>query len=393
MRVPLLDLKEQYGKIKDEISLAIEEVVNSQCFILGPKVEELEREIAKYCGVRFAVGVASGSDALIISLRAIGVGYGDMVITSPFTFFATAGAIYNVGARPVFVDINPDTFNLDPGKISQFLRSLKREDLRKVKAIIPVHLFGQIAEMDDILRIAQEFGLKVIEDAAQAIGAEYNSQRAGSIGDLGCFSFFPSKNLGGYGDGGMIVTNDEKLAEKVKMLHLHGVNKSKYEHLIVGYNSRLDALQASILKVKLKYLDEWSEKRQRNAAYYNELFKETSLSSNSEYEALNSSKYPVILPRVSKGRRHIFNQYTIRIRRNKRDGLKKFLEKKGVGTAIYYPLPLHLQKCFCSLGHKEGDFPVAEKASKEVLSLPIYPELTNEMQEYVVQRIREYFRS
>jgi len=393
MRVPLLDLKEQYGKIKDEISLAIEEVVNSQCFILGPKVEELEREIAKYCGVRFAVGVASGSDALIISLRAIGVGYGDMVITSPFTFFATAGAIYNVGARPVFVDINPDTFNLDPGKISQFLRSLKREDLRKVKAIIPVHLFGQIAEMDDILRIAQEFGLKVIEDAAQAIGAEYNSQRAGSIGDLGCFSFFPSKNLGGYGDGGMIVTNDEKLAEKVKMLHLHGVNKSKYEHLIVGYNSRLDALQASILKVKLKYLDEWSEKRQRNAAYYNELFKETSLSSNSEYEALNSSKYPVILPRVSKGRRHIFNQYTIRIRRNKRDELKKFLEKKGVGTAIYYPLPLHLQKCFCSLGHKEGDFPVAEKASKEVLSLPIYPELTNEMQEYVVQRIREYFRS
>jgi len=393
MRVPLLDLKEQYGKIKDEISLAIEEVVNSQCFILGPKVEELEREIAKYCGVRFAVGVASGSDALIISLRAIGVGYGDMVITSPFTFFATAGAIYNVGARPVFVDINPDTFNLDPGKISQFLRSLKREDLRKVKAIIPVHLFGQIAEMDDILRIAQEFGLKVIEDAAQAIGAEYNSQRAGSIGDLGCFSFFPSKNLGGYGDGGMIVTDDEKLAEKVKMLHLHGVNKSKYEHLIVGYNSRLDALQASILKVKLKYLDEWSEKRQRNAAYYNELFKETSLSSNSEYEALNSSKYPVILPRVSKGRRHIFNQYTIRIRRNKRDELKKFLEKKGVGTAIYYPLPLHLQKCFCSLGHKEGDFPVAEKASKEVLSLPIYPELTNEMQEYVVQRIREYFRS
>jgi len=393
MRVPLLDLKEQYGKIKDEISLAIEEVVNSQCFILGPKVEELEREIAKYCGVRFAVGVASGSDALIISLRAIGVGYGDMVITSPFTFFATAGAIYNVGARPVFVDINPDTFNLDPGKISQFLRSLKREDLRKVKAIIPVHLFGQIAEMDDILRIAQEFGLKVIEDAAQAIGAEYNSQRAGSIGDLGCFSFFPSKNLGGYGDGGMIVTNDEKLAEKVKMLHLHGVNKSKYEHLIVGYNSRLDALQASILKVKLKYLDEWSEKRRRNAAYYNELFKETSLSSNSEYEALNSSKYPVILPRVSKGRRHIFNQYTIRIRRNKRDELKKFLEKKGVGTAIYYPLPLHLQKCFCYLGHKEGDFPVAEKASKEVLSLPIYPELTNEMQEYVVQRIREYFRS
>jgi len=393
MQIPLLDLREQYKRIKNEIDLAIQKVVSSQHFILGPVVEELEKKIAKYCGVRFTVGVASGSDALIISLRAIGVSYGDIVITSPFTFFATAGAIHNVGAKPVFVDIEPHTFNLDPEKVSEFLKNLKSEDLKKVKAILPIHLFGQMVEMSDILKVAQEYQLRVIEDAAQAIGAEYNSHRAGSMGDIGCFSFFPSKNLGGYGDGGMIATNNEELAEKVRMLHLHGANNSRYEHLMVGYNSRLDALQASVLKVKLKYLDEWSEKRKRNAEYYNELFKKANLApANSDCGGLGSSDYPVILPQVAKKRRHIYNQYTIRVQANKRDELKKFLEEKEIGTAIYYPLPLHLQKCFRYLGYKEGDFPVAEKMAKEVISLPVYPELSPGMQEYIVEKIREYFQ-
>jgi len=352
----------------------------------------------EYGGIRFAVGVASGSDALIISLRAIGVSSGDLVITSPFTFISTAGAIHNVGAKPVFVDIEPHTFNLDPEKVSEFLRNLKLEDLKKVKAILPVHLFGQMVEMSDILKIAQEYQLRVIEDAAQSIGAEYNSHqynshRAGSMGDIGCFSFFPSKNLGGYGDGGMVVTNNEELAEKIKMLHLHGANNSRYEYLIVGYNSRLDALQASVLKVKLKYLDKWSEKRRENAMYYNKLFQEAHLSpANSDCEGLGSSDYPVIFPQVAKKRRHIYNQYTIRVQANKRDKLKKFLKEKGIGTAIYYPSPLHLQECFRYLGYKEGDFPVAEEMAKEVISLPIYPELSPGMQEYIVEKIKEYFQ-
>jgi len=393
MQIPLLNLREQYKRIKNEIDPAIQEVVNSQHFILGPAVEELEKKIAEYCGIRFAVGVASGSDALIISLRAIGVSSGDLVITSPFTFFSTAGAIHNVGAKPVFVDIEPHTFNLDPEKVSEFLKNLKLEDLKKVKAILPVHLFGQMVEMSDILKIAQEYQLRVIEDAAQSIGAEYNSHRAGSMGDVGCFSFFPSKNLGGYGDGGMVVTNNEELAEKIKMLHLHGANNSRYEYLIVGYNSRLDALQASVLKVKLKYLDKWSEKRRENAMYYNKLFQEAHLApANSDCEGLGSSDYPVIFPQVAKKRRHIYNQYTIRVKANKRDKLKRFLKEKEIGTAIYYPLPLHLQKCFRYLGYKEGDFPVAEEMAKEVISLPIYPELSSRMQEYIVEKIKEYFQ-
>ena len=393
MQIPLLNLREQYKRIKNEIDPAIQEVVNSQHFILGPAVEELEKKIAEYCGIRFAVGVASGSDALIISLRAIGVSSGDLVITSPFTFFSTAGAIHNVGAKPVFVDIEPHTFNLDPEKVSEFLKNLKLEDLKKVKAILPVHLFGQMVEMSDILKIAQEYQLRVIEDAAQSIGAEYNSHRAGSMGDVGCFSFFPSKNLGGYGDGGMVVTNNEELAEKIKMLHLHGANNSRYEYLIVGYNSRLDALQASVLKVKLKYLDKWSEKRRENAMYYNKLFQEAHLApANSDCEGLGSSDYPVIFPQVAKKRRHIYNQYTIRVKANKRDKLKKFLKEKGIGTAIYYPSPLHLQECFRYLGYKEGDFPVAERMAKEVISLPIYPELSPGMQEYIVEKIKEYFQ-
>ena len=399
MRVPLLDLKAQYQRIKEEVNAAIQEVVESQRFILGPWVEKLEEEIASYCGTRFAIGVASGTDALLLSLRAMDVQYGDEVITSPFTFFATAGAIHNVGARPIFVDIKSDTFNLDPQKLSECVElrlSKGRPSSQKngrLKAIIPIHLFGQTADIGSILRVAEKYNLKVIEDAAQAIGAEYiDHKRAGSLGDLGCFSFFPSKNLGGYGDGGMVVTSDEELAEKIRMLRIHGA-RFRYEHSLVGYNSRLDALQAAVLRVKLKYLDEWSERRRKNAERYNHLFREAELASkNSNPQATDLSDYPIILPQICKGRRHIFNQYTIRVRGGKRDELRKFLTEKGIGTAIYYPIPLHLQGCFHYLGYKRGDFPVAEKAAEEVLSLPIYPELTFEMQNYVVEKIREFFR-
>jgi len=387
MQVPLLDLKTQYQRIKEEINTAIQQVIESQRFILGPPVERLEEEIASYCGTHFAIGVASGTDALLLSLKAIGIQYGDEVVTSPFTFFATAGAIYNLGARPIFVDIKPDTFNLDPERLSEYLKlRLSKQGLStgkggRLKAIIPVHLFGQMTNMDPILKIAREYGLIVIEDAAQAIGAEYDDhRRAGSLGNSGCFSFFPSKNLGGYGDGGMVVTNDGELAEKLKMLRVHG-SKATYEHHLVGYNSRLDALQAAVLRVKLKYLDEWSEKRRRNADYYNQLFREAGLTSSS-----------IILPRIFNERRHIFNQYTIRVRGGKRDELRRFLAERGIGTAIYYPIPLHLQRCFQYLGYKKGDFPVAEKAAEEVLSLPIYPELTCEMQNYVVEKISEFFQ-
>ena len=394
MQVPLLDLKAQYQRIKGEINAAIQKVLDSQQFILGPSVKKLEEEIASYCQTHFAVGVASGTDALILSLRAAGIGIGDEVITSPFTFFATAGAIHNIGARPVFVDIKPDTFNIDPDKLCQYLetRFSNKDSVResgRLKAIIPVHLFGQMADMRPILEVAQKYGLKVIEDAAQAIGAEYENRRAGSFGELGCFSFFPSKNLGGYGDGGMVVTNDEKLAQKVRMLRVHG-SRSRYEHSVVGYNSRLDSLQAAVLRVKLRYLDEWSEKRRRNASYYNELFRQAGLTGNDS--SGNSSDGPIIVPQALKGRRHTYHQYTIRVREGRRDELRKFLTEKGVGTAIYYPLPLHLQRCFRYLGYNEGDFPVAETLCKEVLSLPVYPELTSEMQEYVVDKVREFFK-
>jgi len=397
MQVPLLDLRAQYQKIKGEVNGAIQELLDSQQFILGPSVEKLEKEIASYCGTHFGIGVASGTDALTLSLKAAGIQSGDEVITSPFSFFATAGAIHNVGAKPVFVDIRPDTLNIDTEKLCEYLRpcfSNQASSGRKagrLKAIIPVHLFGQMADMDPILKIAREYELKVIEDAAQAIGAEYEHRRAGSLGHLGCFSFFPSKNLGGYGDGGMVVTDYEELAERVRMLRVHGSN-GQYRHSLIGYNSRLDALQASVLRVKLRYLDEWSEKRRENAEYYNELFRQAGLASeNSGCQALDLSEHPIIVPEVLKGRRHIYHQYTIRVRRDKRDALQSFLKEKGVGTAIYYPIPLHLQECFRYLGYKEGDFPVAERVSNEVLSLPVYPELTCQMQDYVVDKIREFF--
>ncbi|MEA1964054.1 MAG: DegT/DnrJ/EryC1/StrS family aminotransferase [Candidatus Aerophobetes bacterium] len=389
MQVPLLNLKAQYKKIKDEINSSLSRVVERQLFILGPEVEDLERRIASYSEAKFAIGVASGSDALLLSLRALGVGYKDKVITSPFTFFATAGMIHNVGARPLFVDVKPDTFNIDPERLLGCVEEICKQTNNRLKAIIPVHLFGQMADMDPIIALARKYKIKIIEDAAQSIGAEYNGYKAGSIGDLGCFSFYPSKNLGGYGDGGMIVTSDEGLAHKVRMLRAHG-EKSKYIHSFIGYNSRLDALQAAILRVKLKYLDDWSKKREENARYYNKRFIEEELASKgSEKEG---SGNPLILSCTIKERRHIYHQYVIRVKKGLRDALQNFLKENGIGTAIYYPLPLHLQECFRYLGYKSGDFPVAEKISEEVLSLPIYPELTRKMQDYVVDKIKEFFK-
>lgn len=361
MQVPLLDLKAQYATIKDEIKAAIDEVLESQYFILGPKVEQLEKKIAEYCNTKYAIGVASGTDALLISLMAIGVEYGDEVITTPYTFFATAGSISKLGAQPVFVDIEPKTYNINPKLIEEKITY-------KTKAIIPVHLYGQCTEMDVILEIAERYGLAVIEDAAQAIGAKYKKRKAGSMGDLGCLSFFPSKNLGGYGDGGMVITNNSELAEKVKVLRVHGA-KPKYHHSVVGVNSRLDAIQAAVLLVKLKYLDDWSKARRENAEVYSKLF----------------AGSDVITPYVEDYNYHIYNQYIIRIKN--RDEVQDYLKEQDIGTSIYYPIPLHLQECYNGLGYKEGDFPESERAAKETLALPIYPELTEEQQEYVVKKI------
>ena len=368
MRVPFLDLKRQYESIKHEINDAIQTVLASQQFILGHEVEEFERMMAKYCNVKHAIGVASGTDALLLSLKACDIS--DGVITTPFTFFATAGAIHNAGATPIFADIEPDTYNIDVEEIKKLLNS--REN-KKIKAIIPVHLFGQAAEMDAIMEISEEHDLVVIEDAAQAIGEEYYGKKIGSIA-MGCFSFFPSKNLGGYGDGGLITTNDDGLADNIRTLRMHGA-KPKYYHHVIGYNSRLDDIQAAILKVKLNHLEEWTTKRRDNASFYSKAL--------SDIEILET-------PQIAKGRRHVFNQYTIRVKKGMRDNLQKFLEGHGVSTAIYYPLPLHLQPCFSVLGYKKGIFSDAEKASKEVLSLPVYPELKKEEMIYIVEKIMEF---
>lgn len=370
--VPLLDLKAQYEAIKDEIREAIDRVLESQRFILGPEVEAFEEEVAAYSQTQYGIGVSSGTDALLVSLMAIGIRPGDEVITTPYTFFATAGVISRLCAKPVFVDIDPRTYNIDPGKIEAAITP-------RTKAIIPVHLYGQMADMDPIVEMAEKYNLYVIEDAAQAIGAEYKGKRAGSIGHLGCFSFFPSKNLGGVGDGGMVVTNDPDLAEKVRVLRVHGA-KPKYYHHVVGGNFRLDALQAAVLRVKLRYLDEWTAARQHNAAYYRKLFAEAGL-----LEGENA----ITLPYDAGWGRHIYNQFVIRVPKQ-RDALREYLESRGIGTAIYYPVPLHLQACFADLGYKEGDFPVSEKVSKEALALPVYPELDKRRAERVVTIIKEF---
>ncbi len=380
MNVPLLDLKRHYNLMKEEIDKCIKRVLNSQHFILGEEVKQLETEIAKYCNTEYAVAVASGTEALLLSLRNLGVGREDYVITTTFTFFATAGTIHNIGATPVFVDIKPDTYNIDPEKIEELLdkktfhtKRLKTET-SKIKAIIPVHLYGQMADMEPIIDIANKYNLDVIEDACQAIGAEYKGKKAGSIGSLGCFSFFPTKNLGAYGDGGIITTHREDLEVGLKKLRVHGSEKD-YHHLSVGYNSRLDTIQAAVLLAELPYLDEWNKKRGKNAQLYSDLLKDIG---------------DIQCPYVAPGRKHIFHQYTIRVKNNRRNELMGFLEQKGIGSKIYYPLPLHLQECFNNLGYKKGDFPVSEKAADEVLSLPIFPELTNEEIEYACNAIKAF---
>lgn len=389
MDIPLLDLKAQYQSIREEINQKILEVASSQKFILGSEVESLEKEIAAFSEVKFATGVSSGSDALIVSLMALDVGEGDAVITTPFTFFATAGAIARLKARPVFCDIDKTSCNISPGKLEELLKNKSKEHQNlKIKAIIPVHLYGQCADMTPIMNLASKHDLFVIEDAAQAIGAEYPSpfgiKKACAMGDFGALSFFPSKNLGAFGDGGMVLTNDESLAKKTKLLRVHG-SRDKYFYEILGGNFRLDALQAAILRVKLKYLESWQQKRIEKASYYDNAFKESGL----REEGL--IQIPETLYK-DKGVEsyHVYHQYVIRS--EKRDRLKEFLQEKGVPTAIYYPLPLHLQKCFSYLGYKKGDFPVAEEASQEVLALPVYPELTADQQDFIVSSIQSFYK-
>jgi dTDP-4-amino-4,6-dideoxygalactose transaminase len=376
MQVPLLDLKAQHQAIKTEVEAAVREVIESQHFILGPKVEECESAIARYCECSHAIGVSSGSDALLACLMVENIGPGDEVITTTYTFFATAGAIARVGATPVFVDIDPMTYNLDTTQIAS--RVTKR-----TRAIIPVHLYGQMADMAAVMQIADQHGLVVIEDAAQAIGAKHQGKQAGSIGHYGCYSFFPSKNLGAAGDAGMVVTNDAQRAEKLRILRGHG-SKPKYHHKVIGGNFRLDAIQAAIVSVKLPHLDNWTAKRQRNAKRYDQLFTEAGLAS----APYGSS--PVTLPTVAMDR-HIFNQYVIRV--SDRDQLQSALKDRGVGTEVYYPIPMHLQECFAYLGSGTCAFPESERAAKETLALPIYPELTDVQAEYVVETVREFFAS
>lgn len=389
MDIPLLDLKAQYQSIREEINQKILEVASSQKFILGSEVENLEKEIAAFSETKFATGVSSGSDALIVSLMALGVGEGDAVITTPFTFFATAGGIARLKARPVFCDIDKTSCNISPGKLEELLedQSKKHQNL-KIKAIIPVHLYGQCADMTPILNLASKHDLFVIEDAAQAIGAEYPSpsgiKKACAMGDFGALSFFPSKNLGAFGDGGMVLTNDESLAKKTKLLRVHG-SRDKYFYEILGGNFRLDALQAAILRVKLKHLESWQQKRIEKASYYDSVFNESGL----RKEGLIQTPEILYKDRGVKSY-HVYHQYVIRS--EKRDRLKEFLQEKGVPTAIYYPLPLHLQKCFSYLGYKEGDFPVAEEAARQVLALPIYPELTSDQQDFIVSSIKSFYK-
>jgi dTDP-4-amino-4,6-dideoxygalactose transaminase len=380
MKVPLLDLKKQFDSIKTSIMAVTEEVYGSQQFILGPKVKELEEKVADYCRCRFAVGVSSGTDALLVSLMTAGIEPGDFVITTPYTFFATVGCISRVGGSPVFVDIEPDTFNMDPLKLKTTLAEMGEEQRARIKAIMPVHLFGQCADMEPILEVADQCHLEVIEDAAQAIGSEYafgdgTVKRAGSMGSYGCFSFFPSKNLGAFGDGGMVTTNSREIYDRLVIMRGHGA-QPKYYHKVIGGNFRLDALQAAILIVKLAHLDEWTAKRQENASLYRRLFETAGMKE-------------VTLP-LENSKRHIYNQFVIKVDR-KRDELRRFLNEHGVGSEIYYPLPLHIQECFRHFGFEENDFPVSMAAAKHSLALPIFPELTENQIRYVVDKIGEFF--
>ena len=387
MKVPILDLKAQYKGIEKEIDTAIKRVCESGAFILGDEVAKFEEEVASYCRVHYGIGVSSGTDSILISLMVLGIKPGDEVITSAYSFFATAGVISRLFAKPVFVDIEENTFNIDPSLIEEKITE-------RTRAILPVHLFGQVADMEPIMGISKKYNLPVIEDAAQAIGAQYKDGKvAGTIGDTGCLSFFPTKNLGGFGDGGMVLTRSQDLAERIRILRVHGA-KPKYYHKTIGGNFRLDSLQAAILRVKLKYLDNWTEKRQKNAENYERLFSESKLE---EFVLLPKAIY----------HHHIYNQFIVRINPvrksssspqlgssngvKERDSLRGFLKKNGIDTAIYYPVSLPLQECFKELGYKEGDFPEAERASKDTISLPVYPEITFAQQKYVVEKINEFF--
>ena len=368
--VPCLDLKAQYATIRDEIEPVVRAVIESQYFILGPEVVAFEAESAAYCNVKHAIGCASGSDALLLPLLAWGIGPGDEVVTSPYSFFATAGAIWRTGAKPVFVDIDPITYNLDPEKVEAAITP-------RTKAIIPVHLYGQCAEMDPISALAEKHDLKVLEDAAQAIGAGYHGKSAGTLGHAAAFSFYPSKNLGGFGDSGMVTTDDDGLGKSVARLRVHGM-EPKYHHHDVGFNSRIDAFQAAILRVKLRHLNAWTEARRTVADRYASLFDEAGLGG------------AIIPPSEAEGHYHVYNQYVIRASGLDRDALRAHLASRRVGTEIYYPIPLHLQVCFAPLGHKPGDFPESERAAAETIALPMYPELTESAQAYVVAAIAEF---
>jgi len=365
--IPFVDLKAQYDSIKDEIDNVIQNVLDNTNFIMGEELKKFEVEFARFCDVKYAIGVANGSDALILALKACGIGGGDEVITVPHTFIATTEAVSNVGGKIVFVDIDPKTYTIDVSKIEDKITE-------KTKAIIPIHLYGQPADMDSIMELAKKYNLKVIEDAAQAHGAEYKGKKVGSIGDAGCFSFYPGKNLGAYGDAGMVVTDNEEVANRIKMLRNHGRLTAKYEHEIEGYSSRLDNLQAAILRVKLRYLNEWNESRRENAKKYNELL---------------SNIAGIITPYEADYAKHVYHLYVIRT--VNRDKLREELKSEGVATGIHYPIPLHLQPAYNYLGYKRGDFPVAEKASQEILSLPMFAELTDEQIEEIVKFIK-YFR-
>jgi len=366
--VPLLDLKAQYASLRDEIRDAVDRVLESQQCINGPEVAQLEKEVARYSQARHCVGVSSGTDALLLSLMALDIGAGDEVVTTPYTFFATAGSISRLGAKPVFVDIDPLTFNIDPARIEAAIT-------RRTKAIMPVHLFGQCADMDPILAVARKHKLAVIEDAAQAIGSEYKGKRAGSMGTVGCFSFFPSKNLGAVGDAGAVTCNDDVLARRLVKLRGHGADV-KYYHDEVGGNFRLDTIHAAVLSVKLKHLDQWTAARQANAAFYTKAIESD--------PALRKAITP---PPVVQSR-HIFNQYVIRTK--DRDGLKDFLKLRQVGTEIYYPVSMHMQKCFADLGYGKGHFPHSEDAAQSPLALPIYPELTDAQKQHVIDSLAAF---
>ena len=384
MKVPLLDLRPPLEELHDEIVKAVTQVIDSTCYIMGPEIDGLEKEISAYCGTNDAVGVSSGTDALLLALMVLDVGPGDLVLTSDFSFFATAGVIARLNSTPVFVDIDPQTFNIDPESLRNTLTEMDAQTRKRVKAIIPVHLYGQCADMEAILNISREYNIPVIEDGAQAIGAECEldgqKKRAGSTGDFGCFSFFPSKNLGGVGDGGIVTVNNPEIAEQLRLKRVHG-GERKYYHRVIGGNFRLDPIQAAVIRVKLPHLNEWHKQRQENAEHYNKLFVEKDL--------IGKVQLPFIAHPQNLQNAHIFNQYVIKAER--RDELKSYLAENEIASEVYYPRPFHLQECFLHLGGKIGDFPVAEAVTTEVLALPIYPGMTKEMRETVVEQIANFY--